>query len=110
MVDSRVGLGGVENLATIGFRSPDRSALSVVAKTNSLSQPTSVVPKNEKSQRTPFKNVCTALQHTASHVLVRNCIVELFALSVFSVTLGSYIALIVTHSTAWTVSYNIAPP
>jgi len=54
--------------------------------------------------------VCTALQHTASHVLVRNCIVELFALSVFSVTLGSYIALIVTHSTAWTVSYNIAPP
>jgi hypothetical protein len=57
---------------------------------------------------------CSILQHTTTHVLVRNFIVELSpslsALSVLSVTLGSYIALIVTHSTASTVSYNIAPP
>jgi len=68
---------GAGNLATIGFRSPYRPALRIVAIPTSLSQPTSVVPKNETSQRTLFQNVCTALQHTATHVLVRNCTVEL---------------------------------
>jgi hypothetical protein len=68
--------------------------------------------KERKITKNAFWKCVYGTSHSPTHVLVRNFIVELSlsVLSVFSVTLGSYIALIVTHSIASMVSYNTAPP